>query len=159
MRKLALAAVFGIGVSFPVQASVIYSFVQTSFTPSPNASGPSGFVLRDTLLITDSEFAAGSVNRIGNGLNTPSYNLTIGSGGVLSGSVGGLLSDYNFNLAGQGGAFSGNLVYGDTFISDCQGPRGCSIGGLYARVPEPVSTVAFGAGLIGLAFARRRNAN
>lgn len=159
MRKFALALSIVLGITSQAQASVVYSFFQTSFTPSPNPDpfrpGPSGFVLRDMLIATDAEVAAGAINRMGNGSTTPSYNLQIGPGGLLSGVVNGLLDAYNFRLTGTGGIFSGNLVYGDVFISDC-GQPGCSISGVYTAVPEPVSMVAFGAGLLGLAFARRR---
>ena len=161
MRKFALTTTILLSITSQAQADVMYSFFQASFTASLNPSpdpfrpGPSGFVLRDSFVATNAELASGFINRAGNGINTPSYNLQIGSGGLLSGVVDGRLSDYDFRLTGQGGSFSGRLVYGDRFIADCAQP-GCSISGFYTAVPEPMSMAAFGAGLLGLAFVRRR---
>ena len=167
MRKITLVLVLSLGVMAQAQASVTYSFSQTAFTPStnlipgpnpifsPNPYGPSGFQLHDILIATDAEVSSGVIIRTGNGYSNPSYNIQIGAGGLLTGTVNGLLSDYDFRLTGQAGIFSGTLIAGDYPISDC-GPPGCSISGVYARVPEPVSLATLGAGLLGLVVARRR---
>ena len=155
MRKITLVLVLSLGVMAQAQASVTYIFSQTAFTPSPNLDGPSGFQLHDILIATDAEVASGAIIRIGNGIDTPSYDIKVGAGGVLTGTVTGKLSAYDFLLASQTGIFSGNLTYGDMRITDCNYP-GCSISGVYARVPEPVSLATLGAGLLGLVVARRR---
>ena len=155
MRKITLVLVLSLGVMAQAQASVTYIFSQTAFTPSPNLDGPSGFQLHDILIATDAEVASGAIIRTGNGIDIPSYNIQIGAGGLLTGTVNGLLSDYDFRLTGQAGIFSGTLIAGDYPISDC-GLPGCSISGVYARVPEPVSLATLGAGLLGLVVARRR---
>jgi hypothetical protein len=155
VQSALIAAALSVFVSFGAEASVIYTFQQTSFTPSPNAFGNREFTLTDTLVVTDAEFASKVVNRAGNGFDQPGYNLTIGADGSLSGRVNGLLSDYNFNLSGTNGSFSGTLVYGDAFIPACASP-GCTITGTYAQVPEPVSMSLLGVGLFGLAAARHR---
>ena len=137
-------------------ASVLYSFQQTALVPSAAAFGNSHFQLRDELLVTDAEFLAGMVSRAGDGLNMPGYQLTIGSTGLLSGTVRGYLSDYVYTLNGTNGTFSGNLIYGDRLIPECSGPGlGCTITGVYAVVPEPASILTLGFGLLGLAAVRR----
>ena len=89
----------------PAQASVFYSFIQSSFTPSVISDRPSGFVLKDTLVVSDADLISETINRTSSGIKIPDYALKIGPTGALTGTINGLLDPYEFKLASQANGF------------------------------------------------------
>jgi hypothetical protein len=89
-------------------------------------------------------------------------SLTGGPRGFLSGTVYGSNSLLSTSLTLVGSPIVSGRLGSDRFSDACANP-GCSFGAVQSRttvtaVPEPMSIALFGAGLAGLAVARRRKA-